>query len=699
MAKPWWGNNNMFIDQSPFSDEGLSYVYRSAMLPDGRVVVSGYDGNGPVLVLCYEKRSTTVVDWSHTIVGSLFSSYSDVCVLTNGNIVVMYIDYDVPERAHFVILDSDGGLVQGPTNCDPDLNYDANYDVPNHVLAMVDGGFYCYWIEDSTYPAGSVWNGDGTQRVPYSYYWSDIEPSAPVQMPTGGGGTYAGWFVVSVSSGHNGLFMIDPADNYDQNYPEWEVEWETIQGNPLWIYMAVIPSWTDRIAILWEEGASTYYMILKDDGTTVSGRELLNASVAVSDLIVLPDETLLMIYTDGATEYGQSYYILDTSDNTELSILSGPHTAFTGLTSNRDPACHGCADAVASVSLSSSSTSSSSSSTSSTSSSSNSSSSTSSSSVSSSSSTANGALTSIDVDNQSDYPTTFDLYHGVWTDANFIYVACYEGGLRTFSADGAGALTFIDQHIQGALSSNNRYYGVWGDGNFVYVACKGNGLRSYSVDGGGNLTYIDVDDQGGNHYGVWGDGNFIYAACGLDGIRSYSVDGGGNLTYIDTDDQGGIGENYNNVWGDGNFIYVTCERDGLRSYSVDGGGNLTHIDVDYQSSNGDYHDVWGDGNFIYVVTEVALISYSVDGSGNLTFIDNHARTGGGKYQFVWGDGNFVYVGAEGDGLRSYSVDGSGNLTFIDDDDQGGGYNGVWGDGTFIYVGCSDSGLRSYSVKV
>jgi hypothetical protein len=110
-------------------------------------------------------------------------------------------------------------------------------------------------------------------------------------------------------------------------------------------------------------------MIVKDDGTTVdSESKLLDDSIAINDLVQLPDGNLLMMYYGVGSTNGTSYYILDTSDDSELTILSGPHTAFTGLTAEPDPACHGCANNTSSSSSSTSSSSRSSSSSSSSSS-------------------------------------------------------------------------------------------------------------------------------------------------------------------------------------------------------------------------------------------------------------------------------------------------------------------------------------------
>jgi hypothetical protein len=323
--------------QSDFATDGLSYCYRSAMLDNGKVVVAGYDGNGPVMVNCYAEGSTTDISWSYTIIGSAYGYSSECCILNNGNIVVFWPDYN-SDRPSFVILDPNGGLIQDITDADPSVSYDVNSDEPVHVLALADGGFYCYWMEDDTYPAGSVWNENGIQRVDHDYYEDDIEPSAPIQMPTGGGGIYAGWFVISDSYGNNSLTVVDPTNMANTVR---DIATGGIEGYPEWVYMASPPAWTDRIVVIWNHGSVIKYMIVDDEGNTIDGSHELFTGI-IYDLIQLPDGNLLMPYFDTGSEYGQSFYILDTSINTEITIKSGPHTGFTGLTTNPSRACHGC---------------------------------------------------------------------------------------------------------------------------------------------------------------------------------------------------------------------------------------------------------------------------------------------------------------------------------------------------------------------
>jgi hypothetical protein len=282
----------------------------------------------------------------------------------------------------------------------------------------------------------------------------------------------------------------------------------------------------------------------------------------------------------------------------------------------------------------------------------------------------------------------------IWTDENFIYAACDAAGLRTYSVNPSGDLTFIHSDDQG-----HAYAGVWGDGTFIYAACEFGGLRTYSVDPSGNLTFIDEHLQGGivggnGYVSVWGDGNFIYVASQWQGIKSYSVDGGGFLTYKDVHWIGGSTV-YRNVWGDGNFIYITTGQanGGLLTYTVDGSGNLTFVDKHYevQVPANSYTDVWGDGNFLYVSSNArGVLTYTVDPSGNLTYVSRNLEAGDAWK--VWGDGQLVYSTGN---FTSYSVNPTGGLILLD---SAPGSRGIWGDGNFVYVGIPNGILFSYEVE-
>jgi hypothetical protein len=97
-------------------------------------------------------------------------------------------------------------------------------------------------------------------------------------------------------------------------------------------------------------------------------------------------------------------------------------------------------------------------------------------------------------------------------------MACSQGGIRSYSVDGSGNLTYIDQDVPGG-----DFYEVWGDGTYIYVANGSLGTRSYTVDGSGLFTLLDSIDIIGFSYGVWGDSNFIYSAYGTYGLRSFEA--------------------------------------------------------------------------------------------------------------------------------------------------------------------------------
>ena len=239
-----------------------------------------------------------------------------------------------------------------------------------------------------------------------------------------------------------------------------------------------------------------------------------------------------------------------------------------------------------------------------------------------------GNLTYVDHDDPNpSIPPHQKAIKSVWGDGSFIYLTASRndnGALYTYSIDSSGNLTLIDSdEVYDSAGGTGYGSSVWGDGDFIYLANGVNGLRTYSVDNSGLLTYMATVIPDGEVRKVWGDGNFIYVACGPTpylglndgGLHTYSVDSSGNLTHIDYDNRDGA----QGLWGDGNFIYLANGYDGLLTYSVDSSGNLTHLDShDY---GGSASDVWGDENFIYLANGIpgsgdgGLRVYSVDGSG------------------------------------------------------------------------------------
>jgi hypothetical protein len=310
----------------------FGYAYRSAMLSDQRVVVMGYDGNNAENeVRCFE-AGTTTLDWSYGITGYELYEFSDISVLNNGNIVAAWTDYST-EAPYFIILNPSGGLVQGVTDGNTD-NDGSNNSYPNIITPLADGGFCHTWRFGSTSTYISIWEANGSNRVAATAVEaSDTYLSPPIQMPTGGGGGGAG-----------GIITFDVDNGYVSFYnPSTGVDiWEFVvftNESPVYVYSDKLSSWTDRVAFVFDSGGNIYGTIMGDDGNTIVEDKLILASHAVELFLALPDGTFLMQFDNVGSEYGQNYYILDST----LSISSGPHVGFTGLSSNSDYYLKGCA--------------------------------------------------------------------------------------------------------------------------------------------------------------------------------------------------------------------------------------------------------------------------------------------------------------------------------------------------------------------
>ena len=300
--------------------------------------------------------------------------------------------------------------------------------------------------------------------------------------------------------------------------------------------------------------------------------------------------------------------------------------------------------------------------------------------------------TFVDVDDQG-----VDSYSYLWGDGNFLYVACGSAGIRSYSADGSGNLTYIS--VNDAVAGLQGVRNIHGDASYVYGSNFDSGISSYLADGSGNLTQVDTLNRPEQNSYIYSDGTYLFSSA-PQGFFSYTVDGAGNIAYQSTDDQGST---YQGIDGDGNFIYVACNTDGLRVYSVDGSGNLSYVGVDDQGGN--YRDVWCGGGLIYAACyDEGIRSYSVDGAGALTYLHTDQQGVADyteAYDDVWGDGTYIYASCRRGGIRVYTVDGSGNFTYLGNSYRGAVdgeyYEGIWGDGNFIYVACNTDGLRSYSL--
>jgi len=298
------------------SDLGATfgYVFRSAMLSDQRVVVVGYDtDNSANEVRCFE-AGTTTLDWSYEITGYELYIYGDICVLNNGNIVVVWGDYN-DEYIYFVILNSSGGLVQGVTHADTSEN-EAYEDEGFSVTALEDGGFFIRWLKNGGSAYGSLWNSDGTNRQVSTWLEGTDDVSAAIQFASGS--------IVVFDIDNEYCTFYSPTDlteglafNVFTNESHYE-----------YIFTAKLSSWTNKIAIVFGDDSDIYGNIIDDTGTILIDDKTVLAGATPTSFMSLPNGTFLMQFRDGATEYSQSYYILDE----DLDIVSGPTVAFTGIT-------------------------------------------------------------------------------------------------------------------------------------------------------------------------------------------------------------------------------------------------------------------------------------------------------------------------------------------------------------------------------
>jgi len=285
--------------------------------------------------------------------------------------------------------------------------------------------------------------------------------------------------------------------------------------------------------------------------------------------------------------------------------------------------------------------------------------------------------------------------HGVGGDGTFIYLANYSGGLKSFSVDGSGILTFIDRNDPGG-----EFEHVWCQGGYIFVADSDHAYTHiFSADGVGNLTHLDSDDHWrlGEAYSIWGEGNLIYT-CGPGGnakIVSYSY-AGGTLVQKGYHNPGGSGNwpnHHYGVHGDGTYVYLANCDGGLHSYTVDPStGAFTHIDSDDQG--GHANDVFCQDGLIFVANgSLGLCSY-ISSGGMLTLLDSNNECADARG--VWGDGTLIYVADWNGGLHVYSYDDAGALTHQDSDDPGSYAEDVYCDGTFIYLANNANGLYSFS---
>jgi len=323
--------------QETFGDQGLSYIYRSAMQSDGRVVFPCYDGDTRILVKCYQAGSLTVESWATYIAGSAHAQFSDIAILNNGNIVVSWTDNN-DDEVFFAILSPEGSIIQGTTDGTNEGEY-SDYTHHVFVLPLEDGGFCLVWTDyyDETLMYASLWEADGTLRQATTFIYGgeyDTGPkSAPIQMPSGGVGVGSGliitWEAINhYSGGSNTTDLSEEYSDIDYGYG----------GNI--VYAATLPEWTDKIAHVSSQNVTVYGNINDDDiNVVIDGKTILSGSGwVVNSFLALPDNTFLLQATS-SSDYGLNYWILDAN----LDIVSGPTVAFAGLTANNSTNIKGAA--------------------------------------------------------------------------------------------------------------------------------------------------------------------------------------------------------------------------------------------------------------------------------------------------------------------------------------------------------------------
>lgn len=268
-------------------------------------------------------------------------------------------------------------------------------------------------------------------------------------------------------------------------------------------------------------------------------------------------------------------------------------------------------------------------------------------------------------------------YYGVWSNASYIFTACYGDGIRAYEIDSNNELSLIDTD-----TSSNKVYRLWGDDNYIYAACEGDGLYVYSFDGN-SFTLEDNQDDGGDYYDVYCDDNYIYTACYNIGIRAYSFDGT-NLSQVSHQNDGGYSMR---LHGDGTYIYLGAGFSGLRAYSFDG-NNFTLKDTEDVGCH--HYGVFCQDSYIHVMTwGCGMAAYSFDGT-NLSLEQN--LDDGGMHYDVWGDGTYLYVANHTRGISKYSFDGTYTeinepKTYSNDPYM------IHGTNNYLYVAYNDDGLR------
>lgn len=291
----------------------VGWTFKAAALPDKRVVVGGYSNDTEAnLVHCFS-AGTTTIDWTHHTPGYVLANWIDITVLTNGNIALVWTDYN-DDYVYFKIIDSDGVEVVAETDVSG-----TESSLDSFIVALQDGGFAIMWTYfDSPYNRSyiSIWNANGSNRV----------SSFEVQDGVSAGSTYS---AIHQFSDNGRILFFSGKDDKSYTYnPTTGAEidnaiFATIINQSARVHAARLYGWTDKFAMVYQYNDHTYGGIIKSDQTMeIQDKLVLSDSVAV-DLIGVSNRRFLMLMY--STEAEGHYYILDSN----LNIESGPHTAFT----------------------------------------------------------------------------------------------------------------------------------------------------------------------------------------------------------------------------------------------------------------------------------------------------------------------------------------------------------------------------------
>jgi hypothetical protein len=231
-------------------------------------------------------------------------------------------------------------------------------------------------------------------------------------------------------------------------------------------------------------------------------------------------------------------------------------------------------------------------------------------------------------------------------------------GIAAFSVSPGGAIALTDSDTAGL----NDPAGVVWTGAYFVVADDLGGLRSYSLDGGGNITFVNSAACNGYPRKIHWDGNFLFVVAddngsAYAGLYVYSIDGAGAMIEIDYHNIGGFfGNNYLDCYSDGTWVYA-LQDNLLLIYEVDGAGNLTYK-VSWNVGGETTYRLWKQGDFIIVGTLYGgMYSYSWDGVGTPEEKDhepNPPLQWPGKMR---GDSTFLYVPSRSafHGFKTYEV--------------------------------------------